>query len=450
MSTVSRCLLFSVCLAAGFGACSSPSDEDTDTGFDVETDADRGDAGDDASDLGGEDISRDPGGEDVTRDLGGEDVARDLGEDGSHPADTTDTADAVEPDVPVTPIDHYVGASVDLDTLERNGQALTDLNLAPLTHFSVGYARVSEIGTCTLSDADAASIRGLMDTAPEPLVILGVGGYANSSSFSTVAGDPAARARFASSCVALVAEYGFDGLQVEWSQPVLGAFPEFDGQPDDWANYERLLASTRSELDSIRDGLLLTIVGPADLTFTPSEELTAAVDQVDIVTLVTYDLSGPWSALTELTAPIYRRVEGVGLSVNFVTGLWLAAGVPASKLVLGYPLYGWGWDGVESAEIGVSSTGFAPGSGADAGVYSWDVLRNAIANTSLRRWDAGAQGAWALAPEGVFLSFDDTEVVQAKAAYVLEHGLRGLNGVSLGSDVQAELPSVAQTALAGE
>ncbi|MFT6398600.1 MAG: chitinase, partial [Bradymonadia bacterium] len=187
--------------------------------------------------------------------------------------------------------------------------------------------------------------------------------------------------------------------------------------------------------------------GPADLTATPPDQLTAAVAEVDVVTLVTYDFAGPWAVLTSLSAAIYRRTEGFGFSMNLVVSAWMESGVPASKLVVGYPLYGWGWAGIDSEEIGAASTGFAPGSDADAGVYTWDFLRDSVIPTAQRHWEETAEGAWATTSDGIFFSYDDSQAVEAKADYVLEQGLRGLNGWSLGADVQSELPSIARAAL---
>ncbi len=415
MLSALRYLLVPACVIVGLGACSSPAEEEPD-----------------ASDTDATDVP----------------TAEDAGDTRSDPDGAEDTAaDTARPDVPVTPIDHYIGAGVDLDTLDRSGQSLTDLNLAPLTHLSIGYARLAESGICTLSEDHAAAIQELRGTNPSATLLLTVGGYTNSTNFSEVAATPQARALFASSCAALVDDNGFDGLEVDWSQPVLGALPDFNGEPDDWANYQMLLESTRTELDTIDQDLLLTMVGPADLTETPAGELTAAVDEVDIVTLVTYDFAGPWSSLTDLSAAVYRRTDGFGFSVNLVVSAWMEAGVPASKLVVGYPLYGWGWAGIDAEEIGANSTGFAPGSDADDGVYTWDALRDSVIPNADRYWEETAQGVWAITADGIFLSYDDFQAVEAKADYVLENGLRGLSGWSLGSDLRAELPSVARAAL---
>ncbi|MFT6400562.1 MAG: hypothetical protein ACJAYU_005340, partial [Bradymonadia bacterium] len=219
-------------------SCSTSPEEDPDAPeTDVETDVSADLVEEDVSGLGEEDV--DDGADLVEQDVsdldGGDDTSTDI----------------APPDVPISPSDFYVGAGVDLETLGRNGQALTDLNLAPLTHFSIGYAHVSETGICTLTEASAIAIGQLIEAGPTPRLLLAVGGYTNSENFSSVSADPTARALFASSCAALVDEHGFDGLEVNWSQPVLGAFPDFDGEVDDWANYQLLLETTRGELDAV-------------------------------------------------------------------------------------------------------------------------------------------------------------------------------------------------------
>eukprot|EP00970_Alexandrium_tamarense_P003844 scaffold625_cov202-Alexandrium_tamarense.AAC.21 len=43
-----------------------------------------------------------------------------------------------------------------------------------------------------------------------------IGGWTLSGSFPTVAADPAKRKRFAQECVGLIADYGFDGIDIDW------------------------------------------------------------------------------------------------------------------------------------------------------------------------------------------------------------------------------------------
>ena len=146
----------------------------------------------------------------------------------------------------------------------------------------------------------------------------------------------------------------------------------------------------------VRTPTRTTIAGPADLSATPAEELRSAVSQVDLVGLVTYDFAGPWSGLTDLTAPIYRRTEGLEFSVDLIVSAWLEAGVPAAKLVVGYPLYG---------------------------------CRDEVLPSAERQWNETAHGAWVLTADDVFICFDDPDAVRAKAAYVRDRGLGGLSGL---------------------
>ena len=43
-----------------------------------------------------------------------------------------------------------------------------------------------------------------------------IGGWTLSGSFPTVAADPKTRQRFAQECVGLIADYGFDGIDIDW------------------------------------------------------------------------------------------------------------------------------------------------------------------------------------------------------------------------------------------
>lgn len=120
--------------------------------------------------------------------------------------------------------------------------------------------------------------------------------------------------------------------------------------------------------------------------------------------------------------------------------------MPSAKLVVGYPLYGWGWSGAESLDLGVPAAGPAPGTEDEDGLYGWDALRDGILTNTEVRIHESAKGAWA-GFDDIVVTFDDPTIIELKADYVRRNGLGGLSGWGLGFDVTAELPNVARAAL---
>lgn len=82
---------------------------------------------------------------------------------------------------------------------------------------------------------------------------------------------------------------------------------------------------------------------------------------VDFVSVPSYDFHGSWESVTGHTAPLQGSGESdsVEASMNF----WMRQGIPASKLIVGIPLYGQSFTLAvpavtrEQAAIGVSTRG---------------------------------------------------------------------------------------------
>ena len=90
--------------------------------------------------------------------------------------------------------------------------------------------------------------------------LLSIGGWEHSSKFAPVASHAERRRTFAVSAVALMADYGFDGIDLDWEFPI---------DISQGRDFVLLLKACREALDeySVRHGLfyrfLLTVVSPA-------------------------------------------------------------------------------------------------------------------------------------------------------------------------------------------
>ncbi len=63
-----------------------------------------------------------------------------------------------------------------------------------------------------------------------------------------MAADEAARRKFASNCVKLIRDYGFDGIDIDWEYP---GYAPHAGTPEDTENYSLLLKDIRRALDQL-------------------------------------------------------------------------------------------------------------------------------------------------------------------------------------------------------
>ena len=291
---------------------------------------------------------------------------------------------------------------------------------------------------------------------PRLQVLISLEGRAADFAFDA---QPENRQAFIASCVDLfvkgnlaanIAAPGlFDGIDVDWEYPG-GA---------DAANFLALLTELRQQMDRVRPGSKLSIaVGPSPRMYSGADFAMIAA-QVDQIGLMTYDFAGPWMQTTGFIAPLYSvpppaEPQGVQAAVPTPTGphptasttpaaqtavppsmpapnpppaggvsasaqAFLSVGVPASKLLLGVPFYGYGWTQVPELARGVFQEGTPI-----RGDRPYAYIQSVAAHSRLYR-DAVSSTPW-LFDGDAFWTFDDPVSVKAKATYVREHELGGV------------------------
>ena len=124
---------------------------------------------------------------------------------------------------------------------------------------------------------------------------------------------------------------------------------------------------------------------------------------------------------------------------------FLAAGVPAHKLVLGVPFYGRGWTNVTPAPTtnGTPGTGlYRPGTPLSGRSLAYGRLAAELVDREgfVRLWDAQAQQPylWNAATRTV-ICYDDPESLRVKARYIREQGLGGAMFWEYGDDPSGAL-----------
>jgi chitinase len=322
---------------------------------------------------------------------------------------------------------------------------VTDIPAAQLTHINYAFINISEDGECVLGDPWADTefpypgddtngdrlhgnfrqLQLLKEAHPHLQTLISVGGWTWSGRFSDVALTADSRAKFARSCVAMMLDYGFDGIDVDWEYPGGGGLEGNTARPEDRDNFTLLLAELRAQLDAQgeQDGraYLLTIAVPAGNQYRQMD-LAAIHPLLDWMNLMAYDFNGGWSDRTGFNAPLYTEVGQP--SADASVQAYLEAGVPPDKLVLGVPFYGRGWTGVPATNDGLGQpfTGL-PG---EQGALNYRTLVDTFPNGT-RYWSEESQVPWLYDAETqTMFSYDDAESLASKAAYVREHGLGGM------------------------
>ncbi|KAL9011774.1 MAG: hypothetical protein Q9173_003403 [Seirophora scorigena] len=260
-------------------------------------------------------------------------------------------------------------------------------------------------------------------------VLLSIGGWTYSSNFAKPASTHEGRESFAKSAVRLVEDLGLDGLDVDW---------EYPRDDDEAADYVRLLAETRKELDAASHAhhhnhhhhhhhhtrkFLLTTASPAGAQNYEKLHFKAMDQYLDFWNLMAYDYAGVFSPYAGHQANLYPS-QGNPFSTPFSTAKaledYVSHGVHASKIVLGMPLYGRAFTATDGA--GSSFLGTGEGSW-EQGIWDYKVLPKEGAKEVV---DQQIGASWSY-DEGTrtMVSYDNKEMAKEKAAFVKEKRLAG-------------------------
>ena len=293
-----------------------------------------------------------------------------------------------------------------------------------------------------------AALRQLRQRNGHLKLLISVGGWSDSKYFSDAAATAARRERFAASCVEFIVEQSLDGVDLDWEYPVSGGEAGTIHRPADKQNFTLLLQELRAQLDrqGRRDGkdYVLTIAGAAGSWYLNQIEAGKVADIVDHIFLMGYDLHGSWDTYADFNAPLYTP-SGTSpqskSSISDCVQAYLKKGIPAEKIVLGMPLYGYAYQGVSSSRNGLYSTYSSVKS------VSYKTLKKSyLNNTTYRQLRHSEAQVPYLYGNRTFVSYDDAVSLTAKAQLARSLGLGGIGFWELSQDDGGELVAAANSA----
>ncbi|KAL8387774.1 hypothetical protein RB595_009682 [Gaeumannomyces hyphopodioides] len=251
-------------------------------------------------------------------------------------------------------------------------------------------------------------------------VLLSIGGWTWSPKFVPAAATEAGRQRFASSAVKLLADWGFDGLDLDW---------EYPQNSKEARDYVLLLDACRRALDAYAAQhapgyhFLLTVATPAGPQNYNNMDLAGMDRIVDFWNLMAYDYAGSWDSTSGHQSNLFLSPSNP-LATKFSTDRavkdYLAKGIKGSKITLGLPLYGRAFTQTEG--LGRAYSGVGPGS-IENGVWLYrDLPRPGAAEL----WDDAAKASYSYdAASRALVTYDTVRSASEKAAYVADRGLGG-------------------------
>jgi chitinase len=319
----------------------------------------------------------------------------------------------------------------------------SDIDFSTLTHI-IHFGLVpntngtldSTSNTLTVINSDSLIAKA---HAAGKKVLICVGGWGSESAFekaTSVLTLPA----FIANLVSFMQRRGYDGIDVDW-EPLSVA---------DVAQYTLLITGLRTSLNLINPTALLTVAVASE-----AATIASLIDQIDQINVMTYDMSGAYTGwVTWYNAPLFNGgavfpSNGDPLpSASSLISTFLAAGIPANKIGIGIPFYGYVWSGGSGTPTGgvtrpQQSWTTAPNVQSDV---PYATIMQEYYQPQYLRWDSVAQVPYLSidkpgSSNDKFISFDDERAVWYKMKFARDNGLGGVFIWELGGGYRNDLPS---------
>jgi chitinase len=305
------------------------------------------------------------------------------------------------------------------------------IDAGKLTHINYAFVDVkNQQAFLTNEKTDTVNFRKLnmlKKINPELKILISIGGWAWSENFSDAVLTDASRKSFAQSAVSIIRKNKLDGVDIDWEYP---GMPGEEGniyRPQDKQNFTRMFEALRQELDMLekQEGKrkLLTTAVAGFAQFLAHTEMDKASQYLDYVNLMTYDLFSGDTAVHHAglyASPLYKSTKYADHAVK----AFMAAGVPASKLVLGIPFYGRSFKMQAEVKRGIGEKMISQDY-LDGYTLIKDSLVNKNGFKSYR--DEAAKVPYLVnASTKQVISYEDEISVRAKCKYVMDQKLAGV------------------------
>ena len=296
------------------------------------------------------------------------------------------------------------------------------MDVTKLTHANYAFGYIVDGKVFVSNGQDLSKLVSFKSYNSNLKVILSVGGW-GTDGFSDSAYSKSSRNTFANSCLDVISTYKLDGIDIDWEYPVSGACGLIKCRAQDKKNFTLLLQAIRNKIGSSK---ILSIAAGADQFYVNNTEMSKIANICDYINLMTYDFGhDTHDANLYLTSSGY----GSGLSCDESVSIFINAGVPASKINLGIPFFG--YYGNQSLSYGT-------------------LVNNYInKNGWIRYWDIQAKATY-LKNDSSFITYEDEQSISNKTDYIKSKELGGAMFWEYNQDYNGILLNKLWTGLNGE
>ncbi|XP_022729992.1 cysteine-rich receptor-like protein kinase 19 isoform X1 [Durio zibethinus] len=304
--------------------------------------------------------------------------------------------------------------------------SISDINSALFTHLICAFANLNSSSyqlSISYSDEQYFSVftNTVKQKNPSITTLLSIGGgSANHSIILSMVSNSSHRKSFIDSSIKTARLYGFQGLDFSWVSA---------NTSSDMSNMAILFEEWRAAIDSeernsSQSELILTAAVPysrySQSSTYPVEALKRNLNWLHVMA---YDFYSPtWENFTRAHAALYDPASN--FNTDFGIESWINGGLPASKLVLGFPFYGYAWTLVDPKDNIIGAPASGPAISEDGDLMYKDI-RNYIQRYGANSVYNGTYVVNYCTVGATWIGFDDVEVVKIKVSYAKEKKLLG-------------------------
>ncbi|KAL5337119.1 hypothetical protein BJX70DRAFT_399926 [Aspergillus crustosus] len=305
-----------------------------------------------------------------------------------------------------------------------------NINVSPWTHLFYSFAGIHEtdftITTTNPNDEEYwVKFNALKKKKVTLKTYISVGGWdVGGKVFSDMVRFPGTRKAFINSALAMMTDYGFDGIDIDWEYP---AADDRGGAARDTANLVTFLSELRSALGADY-GISCTL--PSSYWYLKGFDIAGMADYVDFFNFMSYDIHGTWDGNSDWTTPVINPHTNLTEITAGLDLLW-RNGLDPSKVFLGLGLYGRSFT---LADPSCNAPGCEFSGGAIAGECTGTegILSDYEINRLIRdysvdiQYDEAAGVNWMTWGGDQWISFDNPRTLRQKADYANSKCLGGL------------------------